>query len=35
MVYYHRVGTTQEQDVLIHKDPEHPEWMFGVGGTEE
>ncbi|KAI5474986.1 prolyl oligopeptidase [Pseudohyphozyma bogoriensis] len=35
MVYYHRVGTTQAEDVLILKDPEHPEWMFGVGATDD
>lgn len=35
MVYYHRVGTKQEQDILVLKDAEHPEWMFGAGGTEE
>lgn len=35
MVYYHRVGTKQDQDVLIHKDAEHPEWMFGCGSTDD
>ncbi|GAA5975150.1 hypothetical protein JCM11641_004366 [Rhodosporidiobolus odoratus] len=35
MLYYHRVGTPQSEDVLVHKDPEHPEWMFGASGTED
>nr|CRX78967.1 hypothetical protein ls5930a1_00049 [Leucosporidium scottii] len=35
MVYYHRVGTKQDQDILVLKDAEHPEWMFGAGGTED
>ena len=34
-VYYHRVGTPQSVDVLVMKDPEHPEWMFSASGTEE
>ncbi|KAK4703563.1 prolyl oligopeptidase, partial [Phenoliferia sp. Uapishka_3] len=34
-VYYHRVGTTQAEDVLVQKDPEHPEWMFGASGTDD
>ncbi|GAA6022150.1 hypothetical protein JCM10207_000780, partial [Rhodosporidiobolus poonsookiae] len=35
MLYYHRVGTPQSEDILVHKDPEHPEWMFGASGTED
>ncbi|SCZ88299.1 BZ3500_MvSof-1268-A1-R1_Chr2-1g04318 [Microbotryum saponariae] len=35
MLYYHRVGTTQEHDVLVHKDDEHPEWMFSAGNTDD
>lgn len=34
-VYYHRVGTRQSEDILVHKDEAHSEWMFGAGGTEE
>ncbi|GAA5836298.1 hypothetical protein JCM3766R1_003483 [Sporobolomyces carnicolor] len=34
-LYYHRVGTPQSEDVLIHSDSEHPEWMFGAGATED
>ncbi|KAL1747799.1 prolyl oligopeptidase [Schizophyllum fasciatum] len=30
MIYYHRVGTDQSADILVHKDGEHPEWMFGT-----
>ena len=34
-VYYHRVGTEQNEDLLIHKDDANPEWGFGVGVTED
>jgi prolyl oligopeptidase len=27
-VYYHVVGESQEKDVLVHEEPEHPEWGF-------
>jgi len=27
-VYYHKVGTPQEDDLLIYEDPEHPDWGF-------
>lgn len=34
-VYYHQVGTEQSEDLLIHQDEAHPEWMFGVEVTED
>ncbi|KAM0746501.1 hypothetical protein T439DRAFT_344226 [Meredithblackwellia eburnea MCA 4105] len=34
-IYYHRLGTTQAEDVLVLEDPEHPEWMFSASGTED
>lgn len=34
MVYYHKVGTPQSQDVLIWKDEKNPERYVGVGVTE-
>jgi prolyl oligopeptidase len=34
-VYYHRVGSEQADDLLIHKDDANPEWGFGVGVTED
>ncbi|KZP21737.1 hypothetical protein FIBSPDRAFT_740187 [Athelia psychrophila] len=34
MVYYHRLGTQQSDDVLVMKDPENPEWMWGMDITE-
>jgi prolyl oligopeptidase len=34
MLYYHRVGTSQAEDILVMKDPEHPEWMWGTGISE-
>ncbi|CAG8692137.1 10693_t:CDS:10, partial [Ambispora leptoticha] len=29
-VYYHRIGTSQADDVLIHEDPENPELFFNA-----
>ena len=29
-VYYHRVGTGQDKDVLVHRWPDHPEWKCGI-----
>ncbi len=34
-VYYHRVGTDQSEDLLIHQDEANPEWGFGMGVTED
>ena len=34
-VFYHRVGTPQSEDVLVHADPEHPEWGFSPTVTED
>ncbi|KAF9821009.1 hypothetical protein IEO21_00986 [Rhodonia placenta] len=33
-LYYHRLGTNQAEDVLVHKDEAHPEWMWGTEITE-
>lgn len=32
-IYFHRLGTAQADDELVHKDPANPSWMFGVGIT--
>ena len=34
-IYYHRVGTEQSEDLLIHQDEANPEWGFGMGVTED
>lgn len=34
-VFYHRLGTTQSEDVLVYQRPDQPEWMFGVEVTED
>ncbi|MEM9412370.1 MAG: prolyl oligopeptidase family serine peptidase [Planctomycetota bacterium] len=34
-VYYHKLGTPQSEDQLIHQDPEHPEWGFSPAVTED
>ncbi|KAF8075884.1 prolyl oligopeptidase [Lyophyllum atratum] len=35
MVYYHKIGTPQADDILIHSDRENPEWMFSVDISED
>ena len=35
MVYFHRLGTPQEEDPLIYRRPEHPEWTFQLERTED
>lgn len=34
-VYYHKVGTAQADDQLIHEAPDHPEWGFYAEVTED
>jgi len=34
-IYYHRIGTPQSEDQLIHKDEANPEWGFGLSVTED
>ena len=29
-IYYHRVNTSQKDDIEVHKDDAHPHWLFGV-----
>lgn len=35
MVYFHRLGTPQEEDPLIYRRPDHPEWTFQLERTED
>ncbi|KAK9768596.1 hypothetical protein K7432_000658 [Basidiobolus ranarum] len=35
MLYFHRIGTSQEEDIMIFKDPEHPHYMFGSEVTDD
>jgi prolyl oligopeptidase len=35
MVYYHRVGTAQSDDVLVYKRPDQPEWGFSPGMSDD
>jgi len=34
-VYYHRVGTAQDDDVLVYRRPDHPDWGFDAHVTED
>ena len=34
-LYYHRVGTSQHDDVLVYKRPDEPTWGFGTHVTED
>ncbi|MCA9079490.1 MAG: S9 family peptidase, partial [Planctomycetaceae bacterium] len=34
-VYYHRVGTSQADDVLVFHDPDQPEWGYSCSVSEE
>jgi prolyl oligopeptidase len=34
-LYYHRLGTPQEQDVLVYQRPDHKEWNFGGSVTDD
>ncbi|KAH7926038.1 hypothetical protein BV22DRAFT_1128529 [Leucogyrophana mollusca] len=34
MLYYHKIGTQQSEDILVMKDAEHPEWMWGASVSE-
>ncbi|MBX9688777.1 MAG: prolyl oligopeptidase family serine peptidase, partial [Candidatus Obscuribacterales bacterium] len=34
-LYFHKLGTSQDEDQLIVKDDEHKEWGFGGGETED
>ncbi len=34
-VFYHKIGSSQEEDLLIYHDDAHPEWGFGMQVTED
>jgi prolyl oligopeptidase len=34
-VYFHKVGTPQDQDPLVYERPDKPDWMFGAEVTED
>lgn len=34
-VYYHKAGTSQEEDELIYQDPEHPKYGWYMSTTED
>ncbi|MEZ6094187.1 MAG: prolyl oligopeptidase family serine peptidase [Pirellulaceae bacterium] len=34
-VYFHKLGTSQSDDELVHEDPENPSWGFNADVTED
>ncbi|MCH2135881.1 MAG: prolyl oligopeptidase family serine peptidase [Phycisphaerales bacterium] len=34
-LFFHRTGTPQSEDVLVHEDPEHPQWGWDAAVTED
>ncbi|MCY2961118.1 MAG: prolyl oligopeptidase family serine peptidase [Planctomycetota bacterium] len=34
-LYFHRLGTAQEDDVIVHARPDEPEWGFGAQVTDD
>jgi prolyl oligopeptidase len=34
-LFYHRIGTPQDDDVLVYERPDHPEWGFNTDVTED
>jgi prolyl oligopeptidase len=34
-VFFHRIGTAQERDVLVYERPDKPDWGFGADVTED
>lgn len=34
-IYYHRVGTSQDQDLLIYARPDNPNWIMNADVTED
>src|SRR5262249_8173320 len=34
-VFYHRIGTAQSDDVLVYRQPDHPDWGFSTEVTED
>jgi len=35
MIYFHKLGTKQEEDKLVYRRPDHPDWHFGCGLTDD
>ncbi len=35
MIYFHKLGTPQEEDRLIYQRPDEPRWTFGLSLTED
>ncbi len=34
-IYYHKLGTTQAEDTLVYERPDHPDWHFWAGESDD
>jgi prolyl oligopeptidase len=35
MVYFHKIGTSQTEDILVYSDPNNPKRSFGIDATDD
>jgi prolyl oligopeptidase len=35
MIYFHKLGTKQEEDKLVYRRPDHPDWHFWVSRSDD
>jgi len=35
MIYFHKLGTPQEKDILVYSDPKHPKRSFSISTTDD
>jgi prolyl oligopeptidase len=35
MIYFHKLGTAQDEDRLVYHRPDHPDWHFGIIPTDD
>jgi prolyl oligopeptidase len=34
-VYFHQIGSAQDDDILVYLRPEHPDWLYGATVTDD
>ncbi len=35
MIYFHKLGTKQDEDQLVYRRPDHPDWHFRLRPTDD